>query len=246
MGKMSLLCTSFIFLCAAMVIAAEKNFEIDRIKTSTGDLVITFLGHGTLMMSIGDKVIHVDPVAQAADYAILPKADLILVTHEHSDHFDLKAINLIKAKGTACMVTGTVAKELKDGIVLKNGEIKMVKGLRVEAVPAYNLVHMRSPGIPFHPKGAGNGYIVTFGDKRVYIAGDTENTPEMKSLKEIDIAFLPMNLPYTMTPEMVADAAKAFRPKILYPYHYGNTDTAKIIDLLKDEKDIEVRIRRMM
>jgi L-ascorbate metabolism protein UlaG (beta-lactamase superfamily) len=229
-----------------MVIAAEKNFEIDRIKTSTGDLVITFLGHGTLMMSIGDKVIHVDPVAQAADYAILPKADLILVTHEHSDHFDLKAINFIKAKGTACMVTGTVAKELKDGIVLKNGEIKMVKGLKVEAVPAYNLVHMRSPGIPFHSKGTGNGYIVTFGDKRVYIAGDTENTPEMKSLKEIDIAFLPMNLPYTMTPEMVADATKAFRPKILYPYHYGNTDTAKIIDLLKDEKDIEVRIRRMM
>jgi L-ascorbate metabolism protein UlaG (beta-lactamase superfamily) len=246
MGRMSLLCTSFIFLCATMVIAADKNFETDRIKTSKGDLVITFLGHGTLMMSIGDKVIHVDPVAQAADYAILPKADLILVTHEHSDHFDLKAINLIKAKGTACMVTGTVAKELKDGIVLKNGEIKMVKGLKVEAVPAYNLVHMRSPGIPFHPKGAGNGYIVTFGDKRVYIAGDTENTPEMKSLKEIDIAFLPMNLPYTMTPEMVADAAKAFRPKILYPYHYGNTDTAKIIDLLKDEKDIEVRIRRMM
>jgi L-ascorbate metabolism protein UlaG (beta-lactamase superfamily) len=229
-----------------MVIAADKNFETDRIKTSTGDLVITFLGHGTLMMSIGDKVIHVDPVAQAADYAILPKADLILVTHEHSDHFDLKAINLIKAKGAACMVTGTVAKELKDGIVLKNGEIKVVKGLKVEAVPAYNLVHMRSPGIPFHPKGTGNGYIVTFGDKRVYIAGDTENTPEMKSLKEIDIAFLPMNLPYTMTPEMVADAAKAFRPKILYPYHYGNTDTAKIIDLLKDEKDIEVRIRRMM
>jgi len=246
MGRMSLLCTSFIFLCATMVIAADKNFETDRIKTSKGDLVITFLGHGTLMMSIGDKVIHIDPVAQAADYAILPKADLILVTHEHSDHFDLKAINLIKAKGTACMVTGTVAKELKDGIVLKNGEIKMVKGLKVEAVPAYNLVHMRSPGIPFHPKGAGNGYIVTFGDKRVYIAGDTENTPEMKSLKEIDIAFLPMNLPYTMTPEMVADAAKAFRPKILYPYHYGNTDTAKIIDLLKDEKDIEVRIRRMM
>lgn len=246
MGRMSLLCTSFIFLCAAMVMAADKNFETDRIKTSKGDLVITFLGHGTLMMSIGGKVIHVDPVAQTADYAMLAKADLILVTHEHSDHFDLKAINLIKAKGTACMVTGTVAKELKDGIVLKNGEMKMVKGLKVEAVPAYNLVHMRSPGVPFHPKGVGNGYIVTFGDKRVYIAGDTENTPEMKSLKEIDIAFLPMNLPYTMTPEMAADAAKAFRPKILYPYHYGNTDTTKIIDLLKDEKDIEVRIRSMM
>lgn len=246
MGKMFFLCVSFIVLCASMAIAEDKNFETDRIKTSNGDLVLTFLGHGTLMMSMAGKVIHVDPVAQIADYTKLPKADLILVTHEHSDHLDLKAINLIKAKGTICVVTETVAKQFKDGIVLKNGEIKGVKGLKIEAVPAYNLVHMRSPGVPFHPKGVGDGYIITFGDKRIYIARDTENTQEMKSLKGIDIAFLPMNLPYTMTPEMVTDAAKAFRPKILYPYHYGNTDTAKIIDLLKDEKDIEIRIRRMM
>jgi L-ascorbate metabolism protein UlaG (beta-lactamase superfamily) len=104
---------------------------------------------------------------------------------------------------------------------------------------------MRSEGAPFHPKGVGNGYIVTFGDKRVYIAGDTENIPEMKNIKGIDIAFLPMNLPYTMTPEMVADAAKSFKPKVLYPYHFGETDTAKIVDLLKDEKEIEIRIRKM-
>jgi L-ascorbate metabolism protein UlaG (beta-lactamase superfamily) len=246
MGRMSLLCTSVIFLCAAMVMAADKNYETDRIKTSKGDLVITFLGHGTLMMSIGGKVIHVDPVAQAADYAMLPKAELLLVTHEHSDHLDLKAIDLIKTKRTACVATENVAKQLKGSIILKNGDTKTVKGFKIEAVPAYNLVQMRSPGVPFHPKGVGNGYIVTFGDKRIYIAGDTENTPEMKNLKGIDIAFLPMNLPYTMTPEMVADAAKAFRPKILYPYHYGNTETAKIIVLLKDEKDIEVRIRSMM
>jgi L-ascorbate metabolism protein UlaG (beta-lactamase superfamily) len=246
MGRVFLLCTSFIFLYATMVIAAEKNFETDRIKTSKGDLVITFLGHGTLMMSIDDKVIHVDPVTQVTDFAMLPKADLILVTHEHSDHFDLNAINLIKTKRTVCIATESVAKQLNGSIVLKNGDVKTVKGFKIEAIPAYNLVHMRSPGVPFHPKGAGNGYIVTFGNKRIYIAGDTENTPEMKSLREIDIAFLPMNLPYTMTPEMVADAAKAFRPKILYPYHYGNTDTAKIIVLLKDEKDIEVRIRSMM
>jgi L-ascorbate metabolism protein UlaG (beta-lactamase superfamily) len=112
-------------------------------------------------------------------------------------------------------------------------------------VPAYNIVHKRSSGSPFHPKGQGNGYVVTFGDKRVYIAGDTENVPEMKRLKGIDIAFLPMNLPYTMTPEMVADAAKAFAPKILYPYHYGKTDPTKLVDLLKDTKGIEVRIRKM-
>jgi L-ascorbate metabolism protein UlaG (beta-lactamase superfamily) len=104
---------------------------------------------------------------------------------------------------------------------------------------------MRSAGNPFHPKGQGNGYIITFGDKRVYIAGDTENTPEMKQLKNIDVAFLPMNLPYTMTPEMVADGAKAFKPKILYPYHYGQTDPNKLIELLKDSKDIEVRIRNL-
>ena len=132
---------------------------------------------------------------------------------------------------------------------MKNGDIQIIEGFRIEAVPAYNIEHMRSPGVPFHPKGAGNGYIVTFGDKRVYIAGDTENTPEMKSLKGINVAFLPMNLPYTMTPEMVADAAKAFRPKILYPYHlgyhYGNTDTAKLTELLKDTPGIEVRIRKM-
>ena len=139
-----------------------------------------------------------------------------------------------------------VAKMAREGIVLKNGDVKTIQGFKIEAVPAYNLVHLRSPGVPYHPKGLGNGYIVACGEKRIYIAGDTENTPEMKSLRNIDIAFLPMNLPYTMTPEMVADAAKAFRPKILYPYHYGNTDTSKLTYLLRDEKDIEVRIRKMM
>jgi L-ascorbate metabolism protein UlaG (beta-lactamase superfamily) len=104
---------------------------------------------------------------------------------------------------------------------------------------------MRSPGVPFHPKGLGNGYVVTFGDKRVYVAGDTENIPEMKNLKAIDMAFLPMNLPYTMTPEMVAQATKAFKPKVLYPYHTGETDPQKVVALLKDQPEIEVRIRRL-
>ncbi len=106
-------------------------------------------------------------------------------------------------------------------------------------------MHKRDNGQPFHPKGSGNGYILTFGDVRVYIAADTENTPEMKALTGIEIAFLPMNLPYTMTPEMVADAAKAFKPRILYPYHFGNTDTDQLEELLGDEKEIEVRIRKM-
>jgi L-ascorbate metabolism protein UlaG (beta-lactamase superfamily) len=245
MDKVSILGLGFLLTLATTGIAAGVPFETDKFKTSKGYLVITFIGHGTLMMSYGGKVIHIDPVSASADYTKLPKADLVLVTHEHSDHLDLKAIDLIRKADTKFVVTETVAKQLKGGIVMKNGDTTTVLGLKIEAVPAYNLVHMRSPGNPFHPKGVGNGYVITFGDKRIYVAGDTENTPEMKSLKGIDIAFLPMNLPYTMTPEMVADAAKAFRPKVLYPYHFGNTDTSLLVKLLKGEKDIEVRIRKM-
>jgi len=245
MDKVSILGLGFFLILATTGIAANVPFETDKVKTSQGELTITFIGHGTLMMSYGGKVIHIDPVSASADYTKLPKADLVLVTHEHYDHFDLKAIDLIKKADTQFVVTETVAKQLKGGTVMKNGDTITVLGLKIEAVPAYNIVHMRSPGTPFHPKGVGNGYVVTFGDKRVYIAGDTENTPEMKGLKGINIAFLPMNLPYTMTPEMVADAAKAFRPKVLYPYHFGNTDTSIIVNLLKVEKDIDVRIRKM-
>ena len=226
--------------------AAENNFETDKIKTAQGDLVITCIGHGTLMLSFGGKIIHIDPVTQMADYTKLPKADLILITHEHPDHLDLKAIDTLKAGKTSIVTTENVARQLPGSIVLKNGDEKTIMGLKIEAVPAYNLVNMRSPGVPYHAKGIGNGYILTLSDKRLYIAGDTENIPEMKILRNIDIAFLPMNLPYTMTPEMVADAVRSFRPKIIYPYHYGKTDTSKLIDLLQNEKNIEVRIRKMM
>lgn len=246
MGKIFFSCLYCILFCAGVTMAAENNFTTDKIKTAQGYLTITFLGHATLMMSFGGKIIQIDPVSQYADYSNLPKADLILVTHEHSDHFDLKAIEAVKKSSTSLVVTETVAKQAGGGIVLKNGEKKIIQGIRIEAVPAYNIVNMRSPGVPYHAKGIGNGYIITCGDKRVYIAGDTENTPEMKSLRNIDIAFLPMNLPYTMTPQMVADAASAFQPKILYPYHYGNTNTQKLIDLLRNEKNIEVRVREMM
>ena len=226
--------------------AAENNFETDKIKTAQGDLVITCIGHGTLMISFGGKIIHIDPVTQMADYSKLPKADLILITHEHPDHLDLKAIDMIKTGKTFIVTTENVARQRPGSIVLKNGDEKTIMGLKIKAVPAYNLVNMRSPGVPYHAKGIGNGYIITFSDKRLYIAGDTENIPEMKNLRNIDIAFLPMNLPYTMTPEMVADAVRAFRPKIIYPYHYGKTDVSKLIDLLKNEKNIEVRVRKMM
>jgi len=224
---------------------AQGKFEQDVIKTGAGDLTITFIGHGTLMFAFGGKVIHVDPVGQFADYGQLPKADLILITHEHGDHLDPKVVEMLRQPGTEIVLTQAAAGQVAGGLVMANGEVKTVAGLKIEAVPAYNLVHKRESGEPFHPKGRGNGYIITFGDKRIYVAGDTENTPEMKALKDIDIAFLPMNLPYTMTPEMVADAALAFKPKILYPYHFGKTDTARLVALLKDHPEIEVRIRRM-
>jgi len=229
---------------AGMVNAAGK-FEQDIIETGAGGLKITFIGHGTLMFTFGGRVIHVDPVGEYADYQTLPKADLILITHEHGDHLDAKVVELLRQPSTRVLLNQAGASQVPGGIVMKNGEMKTEDGLQIEAVPAYNLVHLRPGGEPFHPKGDGNGYIITFGGKRVYVAGDTENTPEMKALKNIDIAFLPMNLPYTMTPEMVGDAARAFKPKILYPYHYGSTDTGRLVDLLKDSPEIEVRIRKL-
>ena len=223
----------------------EKQFEEDIITTEAGDLKITFIGHGTLMFGYQDKILHIDPVSAAADYSKMPKADLILVTHEHGDHFDPKAIQTLRKDQTKILLTKACAEKVPGSTVVKNGDVLTVFGLKIEAVPAYNIVQKRPNGQPFHPKGSGNGYIINFGQTRVYVAGDTENTPEMKQLKKIAIAFLPMNLPYTMTPEMVADAAGAFQPGILYPYHYGDTDPTKLVELLKDTPKIEVRIRKM-
>jgi L-ascorbate metabolism protein UlaG (beta-lactamase superfamily) len=231
--------------CGASPAFAAETFEKDVIKTAAGDLEITFIGHGSLMLKFGGKVIHVDPYSKLADYARLPKADLVLITHEHQDHLDPVALRLVTTPKTVMVLTEKCAEKLPGGIVMKNGDVRTVEGITVEAVPAYNIVHKRDNGQPYHPKGVGNGYVLTFADKRLYIAGDTENVPEMGRLKRIDIAFLPMNLPYTMTPEMVAAAARSFRPKVLYPYHYGETDPARIVALLKESRDIEVRIRRM-
>ncbi len=225
--------------------ARGGEFEKDTVKTTAGPLEITFIGHGTLMMTWNGKIIHIDPYGALADYSKLPKADLVLITHQHSDHLDLKALDLVSTDRTVILLTRLCAEKAGKGIVMANGDTRKVLGISIEAVPAYNIVHKRPDGTPFHPKGEGNGYILTFGSTRLYVAGDTENTPEMKALKRIDIAFLPMNLPYTMTPAQVADAARAFRPKVLYPYHYGDTDTAELVKLLKGEKGIAVRIRPM-
>ena len=234
-----------IFMLLTSVLSAQNQFHADTIKTSEGNLVITFIKHATLMFQFKGMVIHVDPVSMYADYAKMPKADIILVTHEHGDHFDPATINLLKKKDTEIILTKTCEEKLKEGTVMNNGDEKIVKGIKVDAVPAYNIIHKRDNGEPFHPKGIGNGYVITFGDKKVYIAGDTEDIPEMKNLKNIYIAFLPMNLPYTMTPGMVARAADMFKPKILYPYHYGNTNVNDLLKLMKNRKYCEVRIREM-
>lgn len=223
----------------------EKTFETDVFQTDLGPLTITFIGHGTLMMTCGDKVIHIDPWTRLADYTKLPKADLILITHEHQDHLDTKAVNLLRKEATIVVLTEKCLGAIPNGLMMKNGDKNKILGLEIEAVPAYNLIHKRPDGQPFHPKGQGNGYLITFGKTRVYIAADTENIPEMQNLKDIAVAFLPMNLPYTMTPQMTAAAARMFRPKVLYPYHYGQTDPNELVRLLTEEKDIEVRIRRM-
>ena len=222
-----------------------ESFTTDLLHTSAGDLSITFLGHASLLIVFNGKNIFVDPFGKVADYSTLPKADIIFSTHEHFDHLDPQALAAIRTPQTIIVLNPAGAKQVGSGITMHNGDKQTVAGLQVEAIPAYNLVHKREDGQPFHPKGIGNGYILTFGDKRLYLAGDTENIPEMKALNKIDIAFLPMNLPYTMTPEMVADAAKSLRPAILYPYHFRDTDVSKLVDLLKAEKGIEVRIRKL-
>jgi L-ascorbate metabolism protein UlaG (beta-lactamase superfamily) len=237
---------TFFFLFTMLASFAQSKYEEDLIKTSQGDVKITFIGHGSLMLTANNFIVHIDPWSKVGDYSSLPKADLILVTHEHGDHFDMKTIESIRKQGTTLILTAkcNAAQPGLNGIVLRNGEHKKIGDIDVEAVPAYNLINKRPDGNAFHPKGEGNGYVITIGGKRFYVAGDTENTPEMKALKNIDVAFLPMNLPYTMTPDMVADAARAFHPGILYPYHTGETDLTKLADLMKGSS-IDVRYRKM-
>ncbi len=197
--------------------------KTDIIPTSQGQLTLTLIGHGTLMFEHGGKIIHVDPWAQAGSFASLPKADLVLITHHHRDHLDSAALAQITQDSTMIVMPPKCFERVngmdRAPILMVNGDKRIVAGFPIEAVPAYNLVHKREGGVPFHPRGEGNGYIITFKDTRVYVAGDTENTPEMKSLKGIDAAFIPMNLPYTMDSAMAADAVKAFTPKWVYPYH---------------------------
>ncbi len=234
-------------LLTVLLMINQLIFAQDSFKTDHGKFDIHFVGHGSLYIVYNGQTIHIDPFSKLADYSKLPDADYILVTHQHGDHLDPNAIDQIVKKNTK-IISAAVCKEglqaFSNVSFISNGEVTNTKWGKLEAIPAYNIIHMRSEGQVYHPKGEGNGYILNIDGKRIYIAGDTENIPEMRMLNDIDIAFLPMNLPYTMTPEMTADAALIFKPQILYPYHFGDTDTQRILDLLS-KSGIDVRIRDM-
>ncbi len=245
MKKLAIL---FISLFLGSFLFGQTDLGSDVLETEGGEIEMFFIGHGTLMFKYNNMIIHIDPVSREYNYSKLPDADLILVTHEHGDHLDASAINEIVKDGTKVIMTQQCVDNLEDSynaIVMANGDQQEIMGMVIEAYPAYNIQHKRGTGSPYHPKGKGNAYMLTLGDKNILIGGDTENVPELKKLKYIDVAFLPMNLPYTMTPEMVADLALAMKPKILYPYHFGRTDTEELVELLRDHPEIEVRIREL-
>jgi L-ascorbate metabolism protein UlaG (beta-lactamase superfamily) len=214
----------------------------DKIPATGGDITIAPINHATLQITHGAHVINVDPVAAAGSYEGLAPPTIILITDIHADHLDVPMVATLRTPSTKVIAPQAAAAQLKTPIVMANGETKTVDGLTIEAVPMYNLTRGPGPGQLYHDKGRGNGYIITIGGKRIYIAGDTEGIPEMRALKNIDVAFIPMNLPYTMTPAEAADAVKAFKPKIVYPYHYKGQNPDEFAAALKGT-GIDVRIR---
>jgi L-ascorbate metabolism protein UlaG (beta-lactamase superfamily) len=226
---------------AAAIAAVLHAAAADTIPAKGGDITIVPINHATLQLSHGGKVIDVDPVPHA-NFGTLPAADLVLITDIHPDHLDPATIAKVKKASAKVVAPAAVAAKVEGATVIANGERKTVDGVSIEAVPMYNLTRGPAAGQLFHDKGRGNGYIVTLGGKRIYIAGDTECTPEMKALKNIDVAFVPMNLPYTMTPAEAAACVKAFKPAIVYPYHYRGQNLDEFAAPLKGS-GIDVRIR---
>lgn len=234
-----------VLMCSLLTstLASSGNFATDKFKTRNGgELEITFIKHASLMIKYNGHVIQIDPISEYADYSAFPKADIILITHEHADHLDKKAIADSKKSGTILVANENSRKIIGEGFAMSNGEnYTPTNYLTIEAVPAYNTTPGREK---FHPRNRDNGYILTLGGTHIYIAGDTEDIPELANLKEIDIAFLPVNQPYTMTVPQAIHAAKMFMPKILYPYHYSDTKIKELAEGLKDS-GIDVRIREM-
>jgi L-ascorbate metabolism protein UlaG (beta-lactamase superfamily) len=208
--------------------------------SEVGDVRFTAITHASFQIEYGGKVIHVDP-SSAGDYSAAKQADLILVTDIHGDHLDPAAIKRVRKAGAPVVAPSAAADKIESPTVISNGETKTVAGVSIEAVPMYNIQRRNPSGELFHTKGRGNGYVLTLGDKRVYIAGDTECTDEMRALKNIDAAFVPMNLPYTMPPPEAAECVKAFKPKVVFPYHFKGQNPEEFKAALAGEP-IEVRL----
>jgi len=221
--------------------AQEAALDGDTISTSGGDVTIHPIEHASLLLGYGDQVIYVDPVGGATLYEGLPAPTAILITHGHGDHFDVPTLEAIAGSApilTSQEVFDKLPEALKaNATAIANGGSADLNGLPIEATTAHNTTEDR---MQYHPVGVGNGYLFTFGDKVIYVAGDTEPTPEMLKLTGIEVAFLPMNLPYTMTPEQAAEAINTFKPKIVYPYHYGESDLS-VLEGAVDE-GVEVRL----
>ena len=223
----------------------QQSYEVDTFKTKSGKTVrFHAFVHASIRVEYDGKEIEIDPVTKlgnkTVDFTAMPKADYIFVTHEHQDHFDREALKILTAQQTSLVTNKRCADMLGSGKVMANGDkLQLADDITVEAVPAYNITEGRQQ---YHPKGRDNGYILTIDGLRIYIAGDTEDIPEMASVSDIDIAFLPCNQPFTMTTDQLVRAARIVKPKVLFPYHYGQTDVSKLPSQLQGD-GIDVRIR---
>ena len=240
------------FAAIALVATSLPAMADDQIATSKGNLVIHPFHHASMLFTWDGKHILVDPAPPlggpqpadiTAEYKAVPTPDVILVTHEHPDHFNVKILEAVAGAKTIVVTCQDVFDKLPADLkakakVLPDGASTTVDGIPLTAVPAYNTTPDR---MKFHPESRhDDGYLLTLGGKRVYIAGDTEETPAMKALKAIDVAFLPMNLPYTMTIEQAAQAVKDFKPKVVYPYHYRGSDVQAFKKLVGNAADVRL------
>jgi L-ascorbate metabolism protein UlaG (beta-lactamase superfamily) len=238
--KLLLILATLAILARSPSSQAQSNRPAQTFDTSAGPVKITPIYHATMLIEASGKSIYVDP-AKPADFVGLPKADLILITDIHGDHMDPDDVAALSKSGTQIFAPPAVVKTVTAARPISNGESKTWDGWTIEAIPMYNLQRGPAPGKLYHDKGRGNGYVLTYGGKRFYISGDTEGIPEMRALRNIDVAFVCMNLPYTMPPDEAADAVKAFHPKIVIPYHYHGSDLTVFENALKTS-GIEVRI----